>query len=175
MTLGPGPDVLEYISESKNLPLDELSTNTNAMSTTLLPEASKDDEKHEGIRILARKDQSCSLASFDNTLPELLVDQRYCLIDENLEARLADEEISLFDDMPDLIPVCDLIGTNTPVRLPEGHQKSNNFAGKLGSGRWLRTPCTHSLFHRYGGLVLTNCQVPFRRNRPDRPIPDEIA
>jgi hypothetical protein len=31
-----GPDVLESRSESKNLPLDELSANTKAMLTTLL-------------------------------------------------------------------------------------------------------------------------------------------
>ena len=45
----PASDVLESCSESKNLSLDELSANTNGMLTTLLPEASKDDEEHEGV------------------------------------------------------------------------------------------------------------------------------
>ena len=127
------------------------------MSTTLLPEVSKDDEKHEGIRILARKDQSCSLASFDNTLPELLVNNRYCLIDENLEARLADGETSPFHDMPDLIPFCESTGTNTLVLQPEGDEGVHDFTQEdFDLYAWFESRYVysmHSLFHHY----VTNC------------------
>ena len=70
MTLRPGPDVLEFSGGSENLPLDELSANTNPMSTTRLSGASKDDEEHEGFRILPHREQPLPSNLFDNEPPE---------------------------------------------------------------------------------------------------------
>ena len=153
----PSSDVVESSSESKDLSLLDSSTSGAGLGAIASFVPSKDDEEQKGIRILPRKEQPFPLASFDNTLHELLGCGRNSPIDENLEARLADDETSPFHDMPDLIPYSESTGTNTPVLQPEGDEGVHDFTQEdFGLYAWFESRYVysmHSLFHHY----VTNC------------------